>query len=163
MKLLSMLLSMVFVTSCAQTITTPGYIKSNKFEGYVFPKQYAFSFPQFEGMKERYTPSNEEIIKAEQLLKGQISDINKSLINQGGDCPIIHSNLSKYKRQYIGYIDGNGDKIIWINFVTLNRKDQISRLDKDVIIILDGCSNYWNIKINLNKEKLYDLRVNGSA
>lgn len=117
----------------------------------------------FDDEKERYSPTKEDVLKAEQLVKKQLISLNQPMLNQGGRCPIIHKNLSKYLRQYIGYIDQNGDRILWINYIRRKEKDQASRLDKDVVLVLDGCSNYWNVKVNLSRERLYDLRINGSA
>ena|SRR5690606_7872301 len=164
MKLLSIgLLIFCMINSCAQTVTTQGYIKGKKFEGHIFSKEYAPLTMRFKEAKKRYTPTEQDISKAEKIIKDQVVNINQPLVNQGGNCPIIHSNLSKYKRQYIGYVDERGDKIVWVNFIIRKDKEKISRLSKDVIIVLDGCSNYWNIKVNLNKEKLFELRINGSA
>lgn len=149
--------------SCAQTNIAQGFIKEKKVEGYIFPKEYVPVLVRFDDVKERYSPTKEDVLKAEQLVKEQLVDLNQPLLNQGGECPIIHKGLSKYLRQYIGYIDQNGDRILWINYIRRKEKDQASRLNKDVIMVLDGCSNYWNIKVNLSKGKLYDLRINGSA
>ena len=139
------------------------YIKEKKIEGYIFPKEYTPVLVYFDDAKERYSPTKEDVLKAEQLVKEQLINLNRPLVNQGGKCPIIHNSLSKYLRQYIGYVDQNGDRILWINYIIRKDKDQSSKLGKDVIMVLDGCSNYWNVKANLSKEKLYDLRINGSA
>ncbi|MDM8178149.1 hypothetical protein QT327_27955 [Olivibacter sp. 47] len=37
------------------------------------------------------------------------------------------------------------------------------RLPKDIVTPLDGCSHYWNIKVNLDKGEVFDLIINGSA
>lgn len=136
----------------------PTYIKERKFEGYIFPKEYVLDIPA-ENIKSRYTPSKEDIIKAENIIEEQIYYINKSLINQTGGCPIIHKNLNKYKRQYFGFINDKGESIIWINLIW--KKEITASWGQEVVIILDGCSHYWNIKINLISNKAFDLQVNG--
>ncbi len=164
MKLFNIgLIILCTMSSCAQTNMAQGYIKGKQFEGYIFPKDYIPVIVHFEGAKERYTPTREDITKVEQIVKDQLANINQPLVNQGGSCPIIHNNLSKYKRQYVGYIDEKGDKIVWVNYIIGKDKAQISSLNKDVIMVLDGCGNYWNIKVNISKAKLYDLQINGSA
>jgi hypothetical protein len=39
-------------------------------------------------------------------------------------------------------------------------KDKAS---KDIVCILDGCSHFWKINVNLTKEELFDLKINGSS
>lgn len=164
MKLFNIVLIVLCtMSSCAQTNMAQGYIKGKQFEGYIFPKDYLPVIVYFKGIKERYTPTQEDITKAEQIVKDQLAIINQLLVNQGGSCPVIHKNLFRYKRQYVGYIDEKGDKIVWINYIISKDKAQTSSLSKNVIIVLDGCSNYWNIKVNISKAKLYDLQINGSA
>ncbi|PWG78245.1 hypothetical protein [Pararcticibacter amylolyticus] len=160
--IVSVLIACLLV-SCVQSKLFDGCIREKKIEGYIFPKEYRSSLVHFDDVKERYTPIKEDVLRVEQLIKEQLVFINKPLINQGGNCPVIHKNLSKYARQYIGYFDQNNDKIIWVNFFIRREKDQLSKLNKDLIFVLDGCSNYWNVKVNLNKGKLYDLRINGSS
>jgi hypothetical protein len=163
MKLLTIGLVILFTfISCAQTNIAQGYIKEKNVEGYIFSKEYTPMLVYFDDAKERYTPTKTDVLKAEQLVIDQLININ-SLVNQGGKCPVIHKSISKYVRQYIGYVDQNGDRILWINYVIRKNNNQSSELSKDVIMVLDGCSNYWNVKVNLNKEKIYDLRINGSA
>ncbi len=31
------------------------------------------------------------------------------------------------------------------------------------MVVLDGCSYYWNVKVNLRKHELYDLFINESS
>lgn len=150
----------------AQTSDSTYYIKSKCYEGYIFPKENIIDadWMPFNDIRERYTPTNDDIIKAENILKEQLGNINKqALMNQMKGCPIIHKKLNKYKRQYFGYINSNGGKIIWINCVWYKSEDALKLWNKKVITILDGCSYYWNIKINLSQDKLFDLIVNGSS
>jgi hypothetical protein len=164
MKLISFaILILIALTANAQQ-DKGQHIKEIKFEGFLFPKENVkdSDWMPLSNMKERYTPSREEIFKAEDILFKQLKEINTSLMNQGNGCPIIHKNLKKYKRQYFGYINDIGEKIIWINLVW-NRDDNNKGLDEGVRFVLDGCSYFWNIKVNLNEEKLFDLIVNGSA
>jgi len=53
----------------------------------------------------------------ETQLRKDIRDINKNKPNQGKDhVPVIHRNLNKYVRQYIGFIDEDGQRVIHVNF-----------------------------------------------
>lgn len=150
------------LTGCAQQLTSQ-YIQQKKYQGYVFPKEYSSKLLDLNDLRERFTPSESDIEKAEAVLGAQIKAINKSLLNQTGSCPVIDKNLSRYKRQYVGYINQNGDKIIWINFVGGKEIKNSDKLSQNIIVVLDGCSNYWNIKVNLSKVSLYDFYINGSS
>jgi hypothetical protein len=150
----------------AQTNEEVSYIKDKCYEGYVFPKENIIDadWMPFFNMKERFTPTVDDIIKAENILMEQLRGINeKTLMNQGKGCPIVHKKINRYKRQYFGYINNEGEKIIWINFIWDKKEDTLKLWDKKVITVLDGCSYFWNIKVDISKGKLFDLIVNGSA
>ena len=51
--------------------------------------------------------------KAEIILAKDLKSLNKQFGNQSST-PIIDKNLHKYKRQYFGYIDKNGNRILLI-------------------------------------------------
>jgi hypothetical protein len=84
-------------------------------------------------------------------------------VKRGKNCLLIHKALSRYNRQYMGYIDEKGKKVVWVNYIIARDKPQTGKLGEHIIVVLGGCSNYWNIKVNLEEGKVYDLRVNGSA
>ena len=119
----------------------------------------------------RFTPSLEEIKNAEIILRKNIREINSKKINQGNGCPIIHNNLNIYRRQYWGYYNEINEKIIYVTFNKnkLNLIDKIKGFQKnnndnwkkEREDWLDGCSNHWEIKINLTKRELLELGVNG--
>lgn len=139
----------------------PSMIKGKGFKGYIFDKEH-FALVSIESQSERYTPCKDDILLAEDILNKKIETINTPLVNQGGHCPIIHKNLKKYIRQYVGFTNKNGEKVIWINFLW-NKKGMQDKSSKDIINVLDGCSHYWKVEINLTKKELYNLRINGSA
>ena len=127
-------------------------------KGYIFDSAY-IALVSVENQKERYTPSEEDIRKAESIIKEKLKDANKQRINQTDNCPVIHKNLKKYMRQYVGFLNNDGQKIIWVNMIWKDKG--IKDLGKEIITVLDGCSYYWNVKINLSEESLYDLDING--
>ena len=150
------------LTGCAQTITS-NYIKQKKYQGYIFSKDYSSRLVHFEDLKERFTPSESDIAEAESVLAIQIREINKARLNQTGSCPVIDETLPTFKRQYLGYINRDGDKVVWINFIGGKEKKNSDQLSKEIVVVFDGCSHYWNIKVNITRSKLYDLSVNGSS
>lgn len=76
------------------------------YEGYIFPKEY---YP-FWG--ERFTPTIDEIKKAEIILKKQHDTLPQ----------FNNINLKKWYRQYIGNYDENHKKTIQINFIKISKK-----------------------------------------
>jgi hypothetical protein len=146
----------MFNSICAQDLAY--HIKSKEYEGYVF---YAEYYTLLFSQNNRFTPNKDEIVDAELLIKSQIKHLNSNKTNQVKGCPIIHKRLKKYKRQYIGYIDESGDKIIWVNCIWY--KELSDNWYKELQIVLDGCSYFWNIKINLTTKEVFELNVNGIA
>jgi hypothetical protein len=110
----------------------------------------------------RFTPTRDDIDKAETALKTQLAALNKKKVNQLDKA--IEQILNQYQRQYYGYIDKTGNKILYINCFY---KDNTFGFGKTwlnyEVQVDDGGSAYWNIKFNLKKGKLFDLRVNGYA
>ena len=110
-----------------------------------------------------FKPSLLEVQASERVLVDQLSQLNTGKANQQGPCPDIEKNLKKYVRQYVGYYDQEGNKIILINMLWGKEVTYAERLREEYWVILDGCSYYWRVKVDLGKEKLFDLDINGSA
>ena len=146
-------------------------VKSNNFRGTIFTSSYSNSFfiPASDTLK-RFTPTKEDIVLAETILKNQIEKVNASRMNQFGRRQYIHKNLNKYFRQYVGLINEQGNRVIHINlswdrFTIFDRIKGFSdsRLDftSDYSMTLDGGSYYWNVNVDLTAKALYGLSVNG--
>ena len=181
MRYLSILLLLLIVCSCKanyELIETDSPdligIKSNKFRGTIFKDSYPFKHFYVSDIDstKRFIPTKKDIAEAERILKEQIKGLNKSKTNQFGDCPVIHRNLSKYFRQYVGFYDTDGNKMIHINFLwdRHSLKDRLlgyaapeNSYNDDYATVFDGCSNYWQVNINLTTKKASDLQVNGVA
>ena len=119
----------------------------------------------------RFTPNLDEIKKAEEILRKKIRIANHKMVNQGDGCPIIHNNLNIYRRQYFGYYNDKNEKVILVTFnknkLTIIeklkgfQKDESENWKKEKESWQDGCSNHWEIKINLETESLFEMYVNG--
>ncbi|MDR2204860.1 MAG: hypothetical protein LBE36_01695 [Flavobacteriaceae bacterium] len=137
-----------------------GYIMDFKYyKGYVFDKSKEVTF--INGVSNRFTPSKQEIEHIEKIISVSIPKEKKATTNLGKQCPKISKNLKNYNRQYIGYMDINGNRIVWINFIW--KKNCPSNWEKDIILNMDGCSYFWQTKINLEDDKIFDLFINGMA
>jgi hypothetical protein len=148
---------LLFLSSCfihAQNVAE--HFKTRQFEVAIFPESSNELMQQ-----NRFTPTKEEIIKAENALKSKLKFLNNPRMNQSHS-PIIHKNLKKYKRQYFGYINDKGEKVLYINSLwskSVKEKHWLNGL----IWISDGGSHYWNIEYNLETDELENLNVNGYA
>ena len=153
-------LLLIFLTSYGQTDTVfkkADHYKTKKFDVAIFPANYHDLIGG-----QRFTPTRADIDIAEHVLRTDLKDLNKDLVNQTST-PIIQKKLNKYKRQYFGYIDKNGDRILLINCFWSKDKDEHDRWLQDRITVLDGGSYYWRVKFNLDKRGLFELNVNGYA
>ncbi len=157
---------------CAQDATST-IIHGKKYKGIIFPKDYEMSDLGISNSESRFTPSIIEIIELEKYLQFDIKSINEERPNQGKYFgPIIERNLKKYVRQYYGYINKNGERIIHVNFLwdRSSLRESIGGYTKpsegweeDWKSVLDGGSRFWEIKYNLNKFEFFDFLVNGIA
>lgn len=156
---LSLTLSLLFfcVSVFAQKETTIQLYKTKTFEVAIFPagNDSCFPIPDF-------TPTHSEVDLAEAALAKDLEKLNQQRINQI-HTPIIHKNLKKYRRQYLGYIDANGDKILIINCLFGKNESFYGDFLTRWIEVKDGGSYYWTIKYNITKNELFDLSVNGYA
>jgi len=92
-------------------------VKGSNYKGTVFTKEYPFQklFIFDVDSSRRFTPTAEEIKIVENLLHHKLttkkSQSNKLLVD-----PFIRRHLVQYFRQYVGFIDKRGNKIVHINF-----------------------------------------------
>lgn len=148
-------------------------IERRKFRGAIFPSTYKNTSYNWLEDKNRFTPANEEVMTFEKKLYYKLKLINKKRLNQKDKCPVIHNNLPKYIRQYLGFIDQYGKKYLMVNFLwrTSNLPkntdneyyNELGDWTKNWQVWFDGCSHFWNVKYYLESETLFDLQVNGSA
>ncbi len=148
---------LLFLSSCfihAQNVAE--HLKTKQFEVAIFPESSDEIMPG-----KRFTPTKEDIFKAENALKSKLKEANRNFENQSNS-PIIHRNLKKYKRQYFGFINDKGEKILYINSLWKNNEKETKWLQQ-IIMVSDGGSYYWNIEFNLETDELINLSVNGPA
>lgn len=87
-----------------------------------------------------------------------------------GSSPNIHNSLKNYFRQYSGHFNEKGDQLLSINFLwnkytiwdqIKGDTDQRQEYRKGYYAVLDGCSHYWQVTINLTTIERFS--VNGVA
>lgn len=137
------------------------HIVTKEYEGIIWSKNYPQNISDDKSL--RWSPSIMDVSNAEKLIKRHVLKKSKrgvNLNNLRDGCPVIHENLSKYIRQYLGKINKNGEKIIEINCLW---KEDLNGIPwkTHYIFVSDGCSFFWSIKVNLAKNKCFDYKVNG--
>ena len=97
--------------------------------------------------------SQDDITQIETLIGNAVIENNK----KGGKYFHIE-NSSKYYKQLVAIINPKGEKEVWVNcFCTL---PQGFDWKKNAVLMLDGGSCYFNLKINLTKNITFDFYVN---
>ena len=137
------------------------YVKTEDYEGVIF----GINCPEnvIDDKAYRWNPTEEDIAKAEKLIKKYIvRSVEKKhrMLNQIST-PIVHQNFDKYYRQYLGYIDKRGRKILYVNCFWKDKENQFPGWKRKYVKVFDGGSYYWQINVNLKKKKCFDYRVNG--
>lgn len=149
--------TVIFTTSVFSQ--SENFVSGNNYQGYIFPEDHN-ELIGVDNQRGTFTPLPKEIAGIESKLRNCISKLNKDIPNQGKGCPKIRKSiLDKYIRQYFGFIDNNGNKIIIINFVW-EKGLGANKIDTKLVSVLDGCTRYWNIKYNMTSYRFFDIEVN---
>ncbi len=159
MPMFKRILFVVFLllSSCV-SIKNKLYVNDRCYKGYIFPKEH--SVWGLAPEKNRYTPSLEDISKAEQILRDNIGSI-KFPWDIGYGSPRL---LRKYRRQYIGYIMKDGSKLLKVNLIYkryFKGKDMYKELSKDLISFNSEGGWLWKVSINLKTKKVLNIEVDG--
>jgi hypothetical protein len=180
-KLLLQVIILTLLTGCKTSIITfqtsdPQKIgvKAAKFRGTVFDSTYSNEklYVHDHIAFRKFTPTKHEIAAAERILKNQIKTVNERKPNQLGHKQYIDQNLNKYFRQYVGYFNKDGHRVIRINmhwgkYTALDRLkgywDNRLQYTSDYSIVMDGGYRYWNVNVDLTTGTLYNFSVNGVA
>lgn len=68
--------------------------------------------------------------------------------------------LQKYRRQYMPVVTADGDRVVWVNFFC---DDFSVDWRKQIVAVKDGGNCFFQLFININRRKAYDLSMNGYA
>ncbi|WP_324721562.1 hypothetical protein [Salinimicrobium sp. HB62] len=118
------------------------------------------------GLK-KWTPTGKDLNIVQEVLDKAIHNKEFDFLKKP-----TKQSVEKYYRQYIPYINENGERIIEINaFCEIlenppeNRINEWTKLDwrTEYVIVDDGGDCYWQITINLDTKKYNNLMVNGEA
>jgi hypothetical protein len=105
------------------------------------------------------TVTQEDINQIDSLLISSVTDYNNSLTDGHEDYKIDLKGKD-YKKQLIAVTNSKGEKEIWVNCFC---DDWDKSWKREILVVHDGGPCYFNFKVNLTTEKIYDFGVNGFA
>ncbi len=136
----------------------PILVNERHYTGVIFPSDYKVSFRLgLENLTNRFTPPEQHVKDFEAGFIQQYNSWNK---------PFSVSNpkrfFKKHKRQYLGYLNNNGDSIILTQFVdrgtffNFTRRSTFSGWKEDFILCLsDYCYKYLShYEFSLTRQRL---------
>ena len=118
---------------------------------------------------ESWNPTDKDLNLVQEILDKAINDKEFDFLKKP-----IKKNLENYYRQYVPYINENGERVIEINaFCEIlenppNPEKGITEWTKmdwknEYVMVDDGGNCYWQITINIDTKEYKDLMVNGVA
>ena len=152
---------LVLITAYTQS----GFSQTDK-RDFVFKWQNTHdnSWISIDSTLQKFTPTSEEIKMAKETSIDFIDSLERTrepnLVEQYGK--ILHYRHQSYLRQYLGYIDNRGNRIVLIN-ACCSAAGEKEDLEHNWIFVLDGGSCYFQIKVDLRTKKCFDFFVNGEA
>lgn len=107
----------------------------------------------------RFMPDEIEIAKMEAEL---FQNIDTILQKQGEayNTEGIADHLAVYRRQYFGFYNKKGEKIIYVNLAKVN---DLWGYECQELIVLDGGNSFWQICYHVKAKRFFSLSVNGDA
>jgi len=123
-----------------------------------------------DGSKILWKPTSIQLQTIESIVIQAIGEKNKN----GYYKNLSAEKFRNYYKQYVCYIDKNGDSLVYLNafcvlenlpVIDANGKASVHKFDwqHQMMFVLDGGDCYWNIVVNLTKRKYLRFSVNGVA
>jgi hypothetical protein len=105
-----------------------------------------------------------DFILSEEIISKSIESCQKYLSMNATEDIIaqeILSNLEKYCVQLTG-LNVNGKEIVYMNFLPLEYLSN-PRIVESMVLMLDGGSDFWQLKYDIESNTSFDFSVNGDA
>jgi len=122
-----------------------------------------------EGKRSFWTPNEKHLKKIDSIVLDAIKTNYKNTYRH-----LKPDSLNEYYRQYVCFIDINGDSIVYINAactidiqMIIDKSNKVHRIRDDwqhhLLNVEDGGDCYWSVYINLTKNRYFRFSVNGIA
>lgn len=130
------------------------YVIMNGLVGYIYrPEEVKWEVAEDE--KYKISLSLADVLEAERCLRLQLKMVDAAPHLPGLR---IHEKLGRYWRQYVGYVNTKGERVVWVNAYCDSAPPE-----RGIHFVRDGGDCYWQVKMNLTRKKIYDLSINGEA
>lgn len=129
--------------------------ESTSYTTALFPKEFSVG-----NLTNRFTLSEDDVFLGERALSRDLMMINRELKDQ--DDIVIHRNLMRYCRQYVGYKNDKGERILLIIAFWKVDDEALAKLDwlNQIVIGKQDGKPYWSALYNMDRKILFDLKVN---
>ena len=142
------------------------YVKTKHYEGIIFGKDYPKNriYRGFDNLDEiRWYPTIDDVEIAEKILAEYLKKYCQKYSKKGViGTSFICKNSDDYIRQYLGEFN-NERKILFIYCFWKGILKEHLDWKINMINVLDGGSDYWYIKIDMDKKKVVDFYIHGTA
>ena len=132
-------------------------VKAETIDGIIVPENRAREFYFNNKVKSYFTPSKEDVLKAESKVIDYIEDHTPQMVGYPY-APDLDKKLANYKRQYVGVVLKNNSKKIWLNFFCNAGNDTWKSTPFSVI---GGGACYFNLLYDIDKGVFSELWTNG--
>ncbi len=107
----------------------------------------------------KWMPTVEEVISCDNIIQNYINKKERKKAIVLGNSPVIHENYNKYVRQYMGYVNKRGKKILAVKFIwkdEVEKHEEFQWLNQRVDVI-GGGTYFWQIEVNLRCKKCFNF------
>ena len=170
MRYIILIMVLIFAMSCNGKIDNKVDKKDDKTDNKTDNKQVFYSLKPYQviitaddkmdsvfGKDYRnWTPANNDIEMAEKILSFSFLDQSKPTVNR-----VAGKSLDDYNRQFVGAIDTNGDKIVWINCFCKNEAGSFKDWKEKIVYSSKPENCFFNLIANLTKNSYTNFKVNG--
>jgi hypothetical protein len=116
-----------------------------------------------------WQPNKRQILLIDSIILGAVTNNYKNYYRH-----LKPDSISKFYRQYVCYIDSNGDSIVFVNALChilddlefdKNKPVRFVRGDwqNHLMMVDDGGDCFWSMQINYTKKEYFRFSVNGQA
>jgi len=106
-----------------------------------------------------WIPEKEDIEYALMRIDTCFDDQKRGTANR-----LLDRKPGDYCMQFMGAVNSNGEKLLWINAFCKSQKDNFKGWKDNLIVVDDGGNCFYNILFNTDKPgEPYKLSVNGNA
>ena len=109
---------------------------------------------------QKFTPSIEEIESAKKLSISYIDSLNHTQETINNKDNVSDINFNNYYKQYLGYIDESGQRILYINACCSSYIEKHG-LEKDWFFVFGGGSCFFNAQIDIDSKACIKFTING--